>query len=856
MIKVLELARDRFGLGARARKRLPFSALFANFQKILELNNKILDMMAEMGDMLGGNYIFDRQYIQTACQRGSDLVQKLIYSLNTIVPKKYLVLNDIFRNINNEIEEELAGRLVIPETDYVMPYEFITRDFADVVGAKNANVAELTKQLVLAVPEGFAITTRAFRSFFDHNDLVNKVDAATAAWEEGRLTTEDASRDIRALIMAGSIPPKLNKAVIGALAHLQEVSGVKDLFLAVRSSARGEDSELTFAGQYLSLLNEPQANLLKCYRDVLASTYAASAMEYRRQKGFSEHEVAMAVACQRMIDAKISGVIYTMDPSSSNSEAMVITATWGLGAPIVAGEVKADRFMVSREAPYGVLGLDIVRKTEGLMPREGGGCEFRPIEEGLQTMTSLTDEQVRRIAEAGLMIEKYFKRPQDIEWAIDHDGELVILQARPLNIKSQVAQMVCDISSIVENYPVVFANKGVIAQNGIATGKVFFVNSDEDLDHFPQGAILVSKQTSPRFAKVVKKANGIITDIGSATGHMATIAREFRVPAILGTEVATRLLTPDQEITMDAEDNVVYEGTVKELCYYAFTKELFEETYEYRLLRRVLKRISPLNLLDPHDKNFVPSGCKTFHDITRFIHEKAVEALIDMNYLHHHDMDAPARRLKSDLPLDLVLIDIGGGFSEEVNSRTVPPEEIISLPMRAFLQGLGVPGAWSSAPVSVDFGSFMSSLTRTFSSTLASPRYLGQNLAVISKEYANISLRLGYHFNMIDAYLSKNINDNYAYFRFLGGVTDPARRSRRARFISEILGRNDFRVDLRGDLVVARIKKLGPELMERKVCLLGQLVAFTRQLDVLMSSDQQIEKFVQKFDQLTKNNES
>ncbi len=153
--------------------------------------------------------------------------------------------------------------------------------------------------------------------------------------------------------------------------------------------------------------------------------------------------------------------------------------------------------------------------------------------------------------------------------------------------------------------------------------------------------------------------------------------------------------------------------------------------------------------------------------------------------------------------------------------------------------------------MSVDFRSFMSSLTRTFSSHLVSPRFVGQNLAVISGEYANINLRLGYHFNMIDAYIGEQINDNYAYFRFMGGVTDPPRRSRRARLIYETLARNNFNVDLRGDLVIGRIKKLDPQLMS-KMLLLGQLVGFTRQLDVKMTSDTQVGNFTKEFERLSK----
>ena len=331
---------------------------------------------------------------------------------------------------------------------------------------------------------------------------------------------------------------------------------------------------------------------------------------------------------------------------------------------------------------------------------------------------------------------------------------------------------------------------------------------------------------------------------------MATIAREFRVPTIVNIGEATKILRSGQEITVDAEENVVYDGRVKELCYYEFTEEPFEESYEYRLISRVLKKIAPLNLLNPQAKNFAPGGCRTFHDITRFVHEKAVEELIGLEF-HERHMGAPAKKLKLSVPLGLVVIDMGGGLEEFTEGSEVRPDQVVSLPLKATLDGIMTPGIWSTEPVPVDLGSFMSSLTRTFSSSLATPKYVGQNLAMVSKEYMNLSLRLGYHFNIIDAYISDKINDNYAYFRFLGGVTDLQRRSRRAKLLAELLEAHDFRVDVRGDLVVGRIKKLDISRMVSKMRTLGHLVAFTRQLDVTMISDAEIESSRETFDRLT-----
>lgn len=849
---LLEWTRNIFTDREKLRRRMTFISLFHTFQRILELNNRILEMMADMGEKLGGDYVFDRQYIDSSCRQMTRLVSDLIHEFNTLAYKKYSALSDIFRNISLDIEEELTGRLVIPKTEYVMPYDIVSRDFSDVVGGKNANIAEIRNRLGLAVPEGFAVTTQAFKSFFEYNSLQPHVDAALNAWEDGKMITEAASEKIMGLIRSGSIEPRFRKAVEKTLKHMRKVTGVRNLFLAVRSSAMGEDSEHTFAGQYSSFLNKSEHDFMQSYKDVLASTYSPYVMEYRRDKGFSTYEVAMAVACQSMIDARVSGVLYSLDPMDPSNEVMVISAAWGLGAPIVAGKMNADRFIVSREWPHEVKSFEITRKQERFSTKTNGDCEFQPVSEEKQVSMSLTEEQIKSIAEAGLVIERYFKCPQDIEWSIDQKGQIYILQARPLNIKAQMSQIVCDISSVSKKYPIIFSGKGTIVQNGIASGKVFIVQKDDDLNNFPNGAILVTRETSPRFSKVARKANAIITDIGTSTGHMATISREFRIPTIVNTDIATSILTPGQEITLDAEENVVYEGRIKELCYYGFMVDAFEETYEYRLLRRVLKKITPLNMFDPYDKNFNPSGCRTYHDITRFIHEKAVEELVYMDYAHQPGAETKRKKMKSGIPLDLVIIDINDGLKETQDSSSVTPEQIQSVPMRAFLEGLSAPGAWSREPMPVDFGGFMSSLTRTFSSHHISPRYVGQNLAVISGEYANISLRLGYHFNLIDAYIGKQIHDNYAYFRFMGGVTDPVRRSRRAKFIYEVLLQNDFNVDLNGDLVIGRIKKLSSQIMQRKMTLLGQMVGFTRQLDMQMNSDQQIVKFTKEFETLAK----
>ena len=155
------------------------------------------------------------------------------------------------------------------------------------------------------------------------------------------------------------------------------------------------------------------------------------------------------------------------------------------------------------------------------------------------------------------------------------------------------------------------------------------------------------------------------------------------------------------------------------------------------------------------------------------------------------------------------------------------------------------PGIWDMAPVSVDLGSFLASMTRTTSSHNERPEDVGRNLAVVSTEYMNINFRLGYHFTVIDAYLSDNVLDNHIYFRFSGGVTETVRRSRRTRMLAKILAHYDFLCETHGDIVVARLKRMDRESMLERLFLLGLLVGFTRQLDVKMVNDGKIDEYAE-----------
>jgi pyruvate,water dikinase len=821
---------------------VPFKVLFADFKKGLELNNQILDLIAGANDKLSGDYIFDEQYIHTTCRELTDMVRELIVIINHLTDQKYPDLFTSFHQIEEEIESLLQGGILFPVTDFVIPYSQVSRDLVDSVGGKNAHIAEIAFVLNFKTPEGFAVTTSAFMAFWKENNLHEVVVACNEEWQAGTISVEKAAEKIQQKILQAPLPDNLVSDILKAASEVVNRKKETSPCFAVRSSALGEDDSASFAGQYRSCLNIPLGAIPEAYRKVVASLYSPEAMEYRLKKDFRPDEVMMAVAVQLMIPAKSSGVLYTYDPVHPETEKIIINSAWGLGEPVVSGTAPTDHFLVSRQFPYELYKMQIVRKDESMVCKGCGGLDTEPVEDDQRTKPSLKNYQLQKLADFGLQLEKYFKKPQDVEFAIDNNDQVVILQSRQLRIEHARTPRACDLTGIGGKYKILMRGSGVAAMDGIASGPVWNLKEDSKLHDFPMGAILVARHASPQLARVIHKAAGFITDIGSTTGHLATVAREFRVPTLFNTGNATELFTTGQEITMDTECLTIYEGTVRELHQYSLQEDPIEEMHEYRLLRRILKKIEPLNLFDPKEDNFVPSGCRTYHDLTRFIHEKAVETIIDISFYHAHRRQTHSGQLVWEYPLDLILIDVGGGIEGEYD-QGIQPEQISSVPMQELLNGMSWPGIWDMTPAKVDFSSFMSSLTRTAPTRSSSPEDVGRNLAVISKEYTNINFRLGYHFTVIDAYISDNILDNHIYFRFSGGVTETARRSRRTRLLDEILSYHDFYCELQGDIIVARLKGMDRKSMLRRLFLLGILVAFTRQLDVKMINDSKIQYF-------------
>jgi pyruvate,water dikinase len=751
----------------------------------------------------------------------------------------YPKLNAIVEEIHQVVKNEVDTRRQHRQLAFTLPYSAITREMVDMVGGKNANLGEMCSRLKVPIPRGFAITTAAFEALMEENDLlatIQKQKLAVDATDPQSL--QETSQAIQAFFLNARVPLAVETAILSAYQQLTDQAGPK-VRVAMRSSAIGEDSELSFAGQYLSVLNVLPQQLLEAYRRVLASLFSARAIAYRYQKGIPAENIAMSVACLEMVPAETAGVLYTRHPFDPTTEHIIINAVWGLGPYAVDGVIAPDVFTLTREPFPQLVSARVATKSVRLVANEAGEVCQRAVDAHQQAQACLSPAQAMELASIGMRLESHFQRPQDIEWALTPEKKWVLLQTRPLKIECTETPSPADRQPPIAGSQILL-EAGDTAFPGVGAGPVHSVRTESDLLDFPAGAVLISPRSSPTYVMVMARAQAIVTDAGGVTGHMASLAREFRVPTIVNAKEALQRLAPGRVVTVDATTGRIYDGRVEPLLARQGKKEAFmTDTPVYRSLRTIAERIVPLNLVDPKSTRFSPQGCGTIHDVMRLIHELSYQEMFHINDLAT-DQGRVSKRLLAPIPLDLHLIDLGGGISAQASGRaTVYVEQITSVPFAALLRGMLDEKLRSREPKPVDLQGFFSVMSRQM---LSPPngegeRFGDKSYAIVSDKYLNFSSRVGYHYSVLDVYCGHTISKNYINFQFKGGAADDVRRNRRARLIQRILSSLDFSVEVQGDRAAARFGKAECPQIQQRLELLGRILQFTRQMDMLMQNE-------------------
>ena len=449
---------------------------------------------------------------------------------------------------------------------YIRFFDTLRVKDVPLVGGKNASLGEMIKNLKkhrILVPNGFATTAEAYWLFIEENKIKNKIFDLLKKIKKDKKNLAKIGKEVRTIIMKSTFPKSLEREILQGYKILSKKYKKQDVDVAIRSSATAEDlPTASFAGQQESYLNikKPQNVLLAC-KKCIASLFTNRAIAYRIEKGFSHEKVALSVGVQKMVrsDKAGSGVIFTLDTETGFRNATTINAGWGLGENIVQGVIIPDEYQVFKPLLSKKNYIPIIEKTLGNKDKKliysAGAKPTKNIKTTKKELNSfvLSDKEILTLGRWASIIENHYKKPMDIEWAKDGESnKLYIVQARPETVKSQAKSKAFLSYFLKEKAKPIFS--GIAIGEAIATGKVQVIKSVKEINKFEKGSILVTFNTTPDWVPIMKKASGIITDHGGRTSHAAIVSRELSIPAIVGTNVATKMLKNDDFITLSCAE--------------------------------------------------------------------------------------------------------------------------------------------------------------------------------------------------------------------------------------------------------------------------------------------------------------
>ena len=427
----------------------------------------------------------------------------------------------------------------------------------DFAGGKGANLGELTRA-GLPVPPGFVIGAAAYKAFCEAEGLRDRIATMLEGIDVDDIAVlGEMASEVRAMVVAEPLPDWLEREIRGAYEQLTE--GDRDVAVAVRSSATAEDTEsASFAGMNETFLNIRGVDaVVDAVRRCWASLFGGRTVFYRSKRGFAQADMDIAVVVQRQIASTRSGVMFTIDPSTGRADRIVIEGSFGLGEAVVSGSVSPDRYVVEK-GTMAILAREVRSKELAIEPVADGGTVTRTLSHEEAIRPVLTDEEVRRLAELAVQIERHYAAPQDTEWAFDSGGEVWMLQSRPVtSVGHAAAQETREPTTDTTRHALA---RGLGAAPGRGSGLVRIIPSLADAARLQAGDVLVTHMTSPDWVPLMRRAAAIVTDAGGMTCHAAIVSRELGVPCVVGTASATHTLRDGELVTVDATQGVILRG--------------------------------------------------------------------------------------------------------------------------------------------------------------------------------------------------------------------------------------------------------------------------------------------------------
>lgn len=776
---------------------------YFRFQRLLKNYGKVLELLADASEKQGGGFVLDKQYLVALTNKLFDLADSIVYDLNVLTRQQHITFFDLLDRFKKETKEIISGRPPFFQSEQVISFSNAKEFVPQHVGNKNASLINLHHRMGVPVPEGFAITYTAYQRLIEGNNLGDLIEQAV---DKFRRNDPYATKELLALqnrIRSATIPLDLREKVHDALHALTEKFG-NDLSLTIDFTILGKnlDTAAKATDDYTKTVSnvKPDA-VLDVYLEEISKLYDPAQVCLRQMKRMGE-AAFLAAVCKRMIAGKARGKLYTLDPASPNSGFMLLTTSSDRGNQGDLGRT----YKISRNPPFEILSYE----------------NHHPVHQSAQENEGhiLNCEEITGLIELAFRIERYLKQAQEIEWIQDIGGRFIITQTQRLSKTSITDIGRKDLANILKKHRVICEGVGKVVCRGVACGSVFLVHNESDLKKIPERGVLVSTNPHPWGAQsqIFQKAVAMLTDEKKPTGPLVSLARHFRIPFITGLGEVAKHLSPGTLITVDADENIVYEGRVEELVNYHLVEGLgYEDEPEYQLFQIIQDKIAPLILENVAQPECTINDCQTLHDLIHLAHANAVKSLLDEDS-SRKELTWMSKRLGINPNLIFQFIDLGEGLkSEKLSKSVIDLKDIQSRPMIALGESFCAHGfrgdpiprkrmVADSFPITDD--------------ELSNRR----NVAVVSREYVNLIMERGGELDMVDAYLCEEAELNYIFCRF-SKVSDEDYSCFLAYKVMQGL---DFEVQETSKSLHAWISRLSPQDTEERLRIIGHLIIFIR----------------------------
>ena len=808
-------------------KDFTFRFRYETLRSLLNKNGNAQQILSDLEADLNHMRHYDKR-VKRPIQRLITESLLMAQELNLMTGDHYSDLYEVIFQLRNKIDQLFLADL--PEADHPLIVRLTDQSEPDpaMVGGKAMGVWRLGKYFEAQVPPGFVVTTAAYNRIIEDNDLHNRIRILLNNLDvtEDQAQFQSRTRTIRQMIREATVSEDIDN-IIRKQAEMIDRK-LPGCLWAVRSSAVCEDGAHSFAGQFDSELRIKSENIISAYLHVIASRFTDRAVKYRIHNNFREVDTPMAVLFMPMVDAAAAGVVYTSDYKGPDTDTMVISAVPGLANRMVKGEVRADTFLVSKKEAPAITRMIPANETTDA----GNPLDYIP------------NEKIVEIAQLAVKAMNRFGHELDMEWAMDQNGNVRLLQARLLSLSEADDASMGKTLQRKDSLPIV--DGGITIFPGRAEGPVKFLGPADDLSDVPEGAVVLVEQPLPALASILPKIAALLVMEGNPVGHLATLVREFSVPCIFRVGKNAGILTGKNIISVNATKRTVYAGIRWPGIRDRVLARIAAGNRHQQKSGPLYDLVLGLNLLDPDASSFKAKSCQSVHDTLRFMHEMSVRSMFGFGDKQSRAWNQKSKKLITALPVKFQLIDLDQSVPENVKKPA--PEDVGSVPFAALWRGvsdkrLSWPDRWEK-----EMRGMPSEFKETVLGGNRGPRRASdKNYAIVAKDYMNLNARFAYHYAMVDAMVGPGTEHNHVHFRFRGGGAADENRKRRARFLERVLRESGFGVDRSGDLVTAWFRRYPQKDSENALEFLGRLIVCARQLDAALKTDAAIKIYAQYF---------